>query len=261
MQRASFFYESAIFGCHPTQNSVRELEDIGVRHFYDLTCPDESKITPYVTKYNYVNYPVIDRTAPTDIHSFSTFIVAAMNTIHKLGPGEKVYIHCKGGHGRAGVVVACLLARLRGLSGSQALKATLKYHNDRPEMTSRMRKMGSPQTRSQKDFVMEFLQPLIFAGTDNWLSMCSTQYPLVYRNDTYSCGKDALQEHPGQLKAILQSLLEQHSELQDLLRNTGLRPLVYISRTNSLLGDRGDGSGHNALGLIWMRLRDGIHLC
>ena len=260
MQRASFFYDDkAIFGCHPTQESAEELENFGVRYFYDLTCHHESRITPYRTDFGYEKYPIIDREAPTDIVSFSSFIVSIADTIKSLELGEKIYVHCKGGHGRAGVTIACLLGYMDNLSAAQALRATTKYHDDRPEMTARMRKIGSPQTRVQKDFVKDFLRPLMFTGLESWLSMCDTSYPVVYKDVGYACAKDALQHHPGRLKVILKTLLDQHPALQDLLRETGLRPLVYISRQDSLLGDRGDGSGQNALGLIWTRLRDDLH--
>ncbi len=42
-----------------------------------------------------------------------------------------LYIHCLGGHGRTGVIVALVLARLYKLTTDEALQATLELHNTR----------------------------------------------------------------------------------------------------------------------------------
>lgn len=39
--------------------------------------------------------------------------------------GEVMYIHCWGGHGRTGTIVACLLARLHGFTGADGAEKTL----------------------------------------------------------------------------------------------------------------------------------------
>jgi alanine transaminase len=49
--------------------------------------------------------------------------------------GEVLYIHCWGGHGRAGTVAACLMAMCEGLSPAEALDRTQKYHDTRLETT------------------------------------------------------------------------------------------------------------------------------
>lgn len=49
--------------------------------------------------------------------------------------GEVMYIHCWGGHGRTGTIVACLLARLHGFTGPEgaekALDLTSALHSTR----------------------------------------------------------------------------------------------------------------------------------
>jgi predicted NAD-dependent protein-ADP-ribosyltransferase YbiA (DUF1768 family) len=161
MERSSEFVKNkALFGSYPIQEEVDMFETYGVRYFIDLTCIGETKIVPYKTKYTYINYPILDRRVPTNWKSFSQFIINMGEIIKNLQTGEKVYIHCKGGHGRSGVVVACLLCYLYKITPSEALSKTTNYHNRRKEMRDKWRRIGSPQTRSQKHFVTKFFEPL-----------------------------------------------------------------------------------------------------
>jgi len=107
MDRSSFFIkDKALFGSFPTQDAVEELETIGVRYFIDLTHSHETKIVPYETRYTYISFPIPDRRIPVNILEFSSFIVKLSDIILGCGRIKIIYIHCKGGHGRSGVVVA-----------------------------------------------------------------------------------------------------------------------------------------------------------
>lgn len=161
MDRSSeFIKDKALFGCYPTQQSVKELEENNVRYFVDLTCPGEKKITQYTTKYDYTRYSIIDHSVPTNWKSFSQFLIKLLNIIRDLKDNEKIYIHCKGGHGRSGIVVACILCYIHKITPSDAISQTSKYHSKRKEMREKWRRIGSPQTRSQKHFVAKFFEPL-----------------------------------------------------------------------------------------------------
>jgi ribA/ribD-fused uncharacterized protein len=163
MNKCSYFIKNrAIFGCFPIQKSVDELEEHGVRYFIDLTRSDETKIVPYKTKYKYIHYPIKDRSIPIDWKTFAKFIIEMSNIIFALEDGQKIYIHCRGGHGRSGVVVACLLIHMFNISPSEALDKTTKCHSKRHEMRDKWRELGSPQTKCQKNFVTKFFDPLFF---------------------------------------------------------------------------------------------------
>jgi len=163
MERSSYFIKNrALFGSYPTQQEVEELEKEGVRFFVDLTFKDERKIVPYNTKYRYISFPIIDRQIPNDNNKFSCFIQQLSIIIKNLINKELLYVHCKGGHGRSGVVVAVLLCHMFGLSPEQALEHTTKYHSRRLVMREKWRKLGSPQTFPQKNFVYFFCKPINF---------------------------------------------------------------------------------------------------
>ena len=60
--------------------------------------------------------------------------------------GEKLYIHCWGGHGRTGTLVAVLLGRLYNLPYTTALRYTQAFHDARVYPQG----VRSPQTPVQR---------------------------------------------------------------------------------------------------------------
>lgn len=151
-----------MFGSFPTQEAVDELEREGVKFFVNLTYDHERMITPYTTKQEYISFPIIDRQVPRDWKAFACFIVKISNIIGSLGAGELVYIHCKGGHGRAGVVVASLMCHMFNMKPDDALEHTSCSHSKRHIMRDRWRTLGSPQTSHQKRFIHNFFEPINF---------------------------------------------------------------------------------------------------
>ena len=163
MERSSYFIKNrALFGSFPEQEAVKELEDSGVRHFIDLTHATESKIVPYKTKYNYISFPITDHQIPRDIPKFAAFIVRIADIIFDLKNDNMVYVHCKGGHGRSGIVVASLLCHIFNLTSSQSLEHTTLCHSHRKSMREKWRKIGSPQTYQQKNFVHQLYKRINF---------------------------------------------------------------------------------------------------
>lgn len=163
MDKTSYFIKDiGLFGSFPTNETVKELENIGVRIFVDLTFHTEKNILPYHTNYKYLNFPIKDRFYPENKKEFSKFILEVTNLIYKLKLNEKIYIHCKGGHGRSGVVVAILLCQIFNFSPEESLEHTKKSHNNRIVMREKWRFIGCPQTFQQKNFVINFCKPIHF---------------------------------------------------------------------------------------------------
>lgn len=77
----------------------------------------------------------------------------------KIEAGGKVYLHCWGGRGRSGLVAACLLARLYGLTEDEALARVQRAYSTRldPERTK------SPETPEQFAMVKEYIRELLGA--------------------------------------------------------------------------------------------------
>lgn len=263
MNNCSYFIkDKALFGSFPTQESVEELEHEGVRYFVDVTDHEEKKITPYKTKYNYMNFPIKDHYVPTDWVAFSKFILKVANLIKNLKNDERLYINCLGGHGRSGVVVSCLLCYIFNLTPQQALDYTTKCHSNRLVMREKWRKIGSPQTFLQKKFVHKFLEPLkiyhlhknsIYLGFSNISNHSVTIDEKTFENSEqaikYEFEKNLETNKIIVIKDILKAKFDQNKDIQKNMINTGLRPFVYHASKN-IKNDK------NILGKILTEIRN-----
>jgi protein-tyrosine phosphatase len=280
MERCSYFIpDKALFGSYPTQQIVDFLENLGVRIFIDLTNKNESKITPYQTQYKYINYPIADRKIPKNWKTFSCLVLKICDLISKLEKGEKVYIHCKGGHGRSGLLVACIFCYYYNISSDEALLQTNKCHSTRVDMREKWRRLGSPQGKRQKDFVHKFFHPIKFDKPEDYgytmgfhnLSNHSVEIPNVgvfpnanfafqyyrdpenkdyvdsllkgiFKHELINQDKDWEKNKTTYMYQILKYKFSQHQNIKNNLLNTGLRPILKISRDNFW------GTGHNLQG-------------
>jgi predicted NAD-dependent protein-ADP-ribosyltransferase YbiA (DUF1768 family) len=198
------------------------------------------------------------------------FIIKIAKIIKNLSQ-EKVYIHCKGGHGRSGVVVACLLCFIFKLTPFQSLEYTTKCHNNRHIMRDKWRKIGSPQTYLQKKFVYNFFEPLkiyhthknnIYLGFSN-LSNHQINFD---ENTIFETSEIAIinltkkitnissenidKEKINIIFNILEKKFNQNEIIRKNLINTGLRPLLYYSFKKD------DTDEKNIFGKILMKIRN-----
>ena len=160
---SSFFIRKrAIFGSYPSQERVQNMERKGVRYFVNLTDPQEKLIMPYrvAPSSTKINFVIADHSVPSKLLEFSKFMTRITQIIVTLPPDHYIYIHCRGGHGRAGVVVAALLTHIFQVDVRIALDWTKRFHNQRPTMRERWRLIGSPQNYKQKNFVARYFRPI-----------------------------------------------------------------------------------------------------
>jgi ribA/ribD-fused uncharacterized protein len=296
MDRCSYFIkDKAMFGSFPTQEAVDELEKEGVRYFVDLTYSTEKKIVPYVTNYSYINYPIHDQGVPSNWNTFSHFIIKVINIIKNLKPEERLYLHCKGGHGRGGTVTAVILCQLFSMTPHEALEYTTKYHNNRRVMKDKWRKLGSPQTYTQKQFVCKFFEPLrIYQSTKNLSCFSNFSNHAVHIEGigTFPTAEAAFQAHkyidnkqyvneqlnsisPYHSKSIGEQIIntdwenikynimfkiiklkiEQNKGVLDKLLISGLKPILYYIKDDDYWGVGNDSTGSNIIGNILMEIR------
>jgi ribA/ribD-fused uncharacterized protein len=167
MDKCSYFIEHlALFGSSPCQEFVNYLEDeLGIRYFVDLTYENEHNIEFYTTRYTKIRHPIKDQKIPTNRLEFCKFILSLADILQR---GEKMYVHCKGGHGRSGVVVASVLSVYHDISAEKALDLTRACHQKRKVMRDRWRVIGSPQTYAQKEFIRHLLYPIYYNTYGNF---------------------------------------------------------------------------------------------
>lgn len=251
MNYCSYFIEDkALFGSYPTQDIVNELENNNVKYFVNLTYNDEKKIILYKTKYNYIHYPIKDRKHPDDYINFSIFIIKLCNIISRLKNQEKLFLHCKGGHSRSGLVVSCILCYMYNITPSESLQKTSIYHKQRPILKDKWKKINTTLTVNQIKFLYKFFEPLYFykkykTGLNLGFSNLSPHDVKIYDNEKYTVYNNA-EEAINFLKKnenndvniiyykILTLKIDQHPNIKNNLLNTGLRPIIEKYTDNTL---------------------------
>jgi len=274
-----FIKNKALFGSYPTNDDVLYFETIGVKYFVDLTECD--KLPPYIISNDstYIKYPIPDMKIPTNVNSFCSFILHIEHIIKNLKDDEKIYIHCRGGNGRAGILVACLLMRYHDdMNVLDALQLTQKYHSERKNLKLKWKILGAPQTITQKNFVIKLFTPFciykdVLTGNKFGFVPYSkinvkipelnldfkdahTAYKYIINNMPYANDEDIFN-----CMLYIQNLkLKQCPQFKINLLNTSLRPIIYCNEHDKYWGVDNKGNGNNFLGKILMRLRDDLLL-
>ena len=288
MNTSSYFiHNKALFGSYPNNDKVRYLEGIGVEYFVDLTTTNDN-VENYSTTKTVIKFPIKDRKTPNNIKNFSNIVLTILKIIKELKTNEKIYIHCKGGHGRSGILVACLLVLHNDITAQEALNLTSKFHSNRTLMKEKWRKIGSPQTYSQRKFVIDLFNPIVFTNVSNGfksgLSNLSNNSIIIdgVKYDNAEVAYHLLQmtnrnintkniyyirkHYQGKyytnieqklilMEKIIREKYIQNLDIKDNLLNIGLRQIIYNSKRDIFWGCNKNG-GDNYLGSILTKIKN-----
>jgi predicted NAD-dependent protein-ADP-ribosyltransferase YbiA (DUF1768 family) len=290
MNTSSYFIkDKGIFGSYPTQEDIKYFEDLGINFIVNLTTEFDN-LEPYTTNCEVLNFPILDRRYPLNVKEFSTL---TLKCVELLQNGKKMYIHCKGGHGRSGILVAAILTYYHKISPTESLILTNEYHSQRVEMKERWRKIGSPQTNGQKKFIHKLFNPLYFTRVSNGfksgLSNLSNN-KIIIENQEYENAELAYQsmkltklniitelqpkniyyfreyaekkykiseeEKIEIMTTIINLKYAQNDNIKNNLLNIGIRPIVYSSIKDCFWGIDKNGDGKNYLGTILTKIKN-----
>lgn len=153
------FYKNAWFGGYPNECQFQELvQDVKISEFLDLTTIKERQYLEYNYEYDlqkyqevkYQNFCILDNKIPSSTDSF----VNLLRTIAKqIENGDCLYIHCKGGHGRSSLLVACLLMYLNSYSIEVSLQKTKYFHKQRKNLKEKYKDIDVPSSSSQRKYI------------------------------------------------------------------------------------------------------------
>lgn len=93
------------------KEKIKRFIDFGISHFIDLT--EEGELRPYShllpENVSYLRFPIKDVSAPNSVEAVKKLISEIEEYQNS---GQRCYIHCWGGVGRTGTIVACYLAHI-----------------------------------------------------------------------------------------------------------------------------------------------------
>lgn len=99
-----------------------------------------------------LRFAIKDMGVPREVESerFQAFV---QEVVQRLERGQNIVVHCRGGLGRTGTLVACVLVALGRHTADEAIAAVRKARK------------GTVQTREQEDFVLLF-EEMVRTGGD-----------------------------------------------------------------------------------------------
>lgn len=133
---------------------LQQFQQFGITHYIDLT--EEGELHPYAhllpQGVQHRRFPIRDVSTPKSTESVRR-LIADILQLHAEQPEAICYIHCWGGVGRTGTIVACLLATLLGTDCDDTLQELQRRWSGCPK--SRYR--DSPETDGQLRFIREYI--------------------------------------------------------------------------------------------------------
>jgi ribA/ribD-fused uncharacterized protein len=121
-----------------------------------------------------VSFEIEDRQPPRDFKSFRGL---ARRIADWLVAGRGVIVHCHGGHGRTGMVVAAVLALLTGERGARVLgEQFLESHRTREVGTRDGKPLAFPQCKAQRRVLQQLISPEFRKGGASALA-CTGKLP------------------------------------------------------------------------------------
>ena len=135
------------------REKIAHMYHFGIRHFIDLT--EEGELCPYnhllPSDTTYTRFPIIDCGVPKSIESVRRLLLR-IEELKKMD--GYMYLHCWGGVGRTGTIVACyLFQNVEEPDLNKTLEVLRSRFSEMPKSAYR----ETPETKVQIDFVEQFI--------------------------------------------------------------------------------------------------------
>lgn len=92
-----------------------------------------------------------------DVTSDEEVLTLVEDMEKRLKSDEKIFIHCRGGHGRTGTIVAILLGKIFNLEAYDALEKVQQFHDHRADVKKKPGVYSCPETSVQTNQVYRIL--------------------------------------------------------------------------------------------------------
>ena len=135
------------------KHKIERMHHFGIRHFIDLT--EEGELRPYnhllPSDTTYTRFPIVDCGAPKSVESVQRLLLR-IEELKKMD--GYVYVHCWGGVGRTGTIIACYLSQnWKEVDMNHTLEVLRRSFSEMPKSAYRK----TPETKDQIDFINQFI--------------------------------------------------------------------------------------------------------
>lgn len=135
------------------KHKIERMHHFGIRHFIDLT--EEGELRPYnhllPSDTTYTRFPIVDCGAPKSVESVQRLLLR-IEELKKMD--GYVYVHCWGGVGRTGTIIACYLSQnWKEVDMNHTLEVLHRNFSEMPKSAYRK----TPETKDQIDFINQFI--------------------------------------------------------------------------------------------------------
>jgi hypothetical protein len=143
-ERCNYITPNIILGACPMTETLLKMEHFGVKIFIDLR-----EQTNYNTKCQKYHFPILGGKPPSKKQALEIFKIIQENS------DKLIYIHCNGGHGRAGTIGAYILGKLYGFDASEVVKKIQLARETRIDKTRNF--IPTPEMNVQIKFLVKEL--------------------------------------------------------------------------------------------------------
>lgn len=156
------------FGPIPNDHMIHQLKE---KNFNIIVNVTENEID-YGDNFKFFHFPIKDNLIPSNFFEYCKFIIELKKEFEK--NKNKMYIHCRGGHGRSSMVTISLLFCLYNEQIKQVINRVIEYHKNRIVLRDIWR-IKSPINYKQFMFLYK-IHKNIYINVDsdskiyNWLS-------------------------------------------------------------------------------------------
>jgi len=146
---SNWLIERILLGRHPSQTDLHHIFAAGIDEIVNLTVPDEGlELYKIPQNVKYIGLPIPDKKICSDVD----LVQLVDELVKDHNDGHSIYIHCKGGLGRTGVVAGLLLKKINYLDDFHQIMWFMNHQLQFREfkmVPDRMAYFKQPQTRPQ----------------------------------------------------------------------------------------------------------------
>lgn len=137
------------------KDKLNRMMQFGVCCFFDLT--EEGELISYENwlpfDVSYIRFPIRDVSVPQSIEDVRKLVQTILQKAD--GTHGEVYVHCWGGVGRTGTIIACLIAEEME---NPTIEKVMRELRKRFAMMPKSAHRQTPETKEQEHFVQQYIE-------------------------------------------------------------------------------------------------------